>query len=63
MTYDDIKNQPCVHHLRPDGTCSQMNQQCHINQDIAKDPKAGKSRNKRKYRKDDKEKDDAVSES
>ena len=63
VTYDDIKNQPCVHHLRPDGTSSHTNQQCHINRDIAKDPKAGKSRNKRKSRKDDKEKEDAASES
>ena len=54
VKYEDIKNNPCVHHLRPDGTSSHTIQQCHINRDIAKDPKAGKSRNKRKSRKDGK---------
>ena len=63
MKYDDIKHNPCVHHLRPDGKSSHTLQQCHINRDIAKDPKSGKSRNKRKSRKDDKEKEDAASES
>ena len=63
VKYDDIKHNPCVHHLRLDGTSSHTLQQCHINRDIAKDPKADKSRNKRKSRKDDKEKEDAASES
>ena len=63
VTYEDIKNQPCVHHLKADGTCSHINQQCHINRDIAKDPKAGRPRNKRKCRRDGKEKDDAALES
>ena len=63
VKYDDIKHNPCVHHLRPDGTKSHTIQQCHINWDISKDPKAGKSRNKRKSRKDGKEKEDAASES
>ena len=63
MKYDDIKHNPCVHHLRPDATSSHTIQQCHINRDIAKDPKAGKSRSKRKSRKDDKEKEDKHAES
>ena len=52
-----------MHHLRADGTSSHTNKQCHINRDITKDPKAGKSRNKRKSRMDGKEKDDVASES
>ena len=63
ITWEMIMDEPCAHHLKVNGKVTHTNRQCHINREAAKHPGAGKPRNKRKARKDDKEKEESTSKS
>jgi len=65
ITYDDIKDQPCAHHIKL-GKCTHTNRQCRLVNDFKRDPEAGYKpknfkRKGRKERREDKDNDDSSS--
>ena len=65
ITYDDIKDQPCAHHIKL-VKCTHTNRQCRLVNDFKRDPEAGYKpknfkRKGRKERREDKDNDDSSS--